>query len=98
MTQSVLHQQTSRITAIVVSFQPREPDLTRLVRAIRSQVKYIVVVDNGSDSDRSPYRDAVTDEVTEIVRLGQNFGIAYAHNVGIRWAEARDSTHVLLLD
>jgi len=82
----------------VVSFQPRESDLTRLVRAVGPQVKDTVLIDNGSDSDRTPYLDAVAAEVTEIVRLGQNFGIGYAHNVGIRWAEARGSTHVLLLD
>jgi len=86
------------IAAIIVSFQPHATDLQRLVRAIRPQVEHIVVVDNGSSSDRAACLDAIEASVTEIRRLGQNFGIGYAHNAGIRWAEAHHSTHVLLLD
>jgi rhamnosyltransferase len=98
VTESVLHKQAVRVTAIVVSFQPRESDLARLIRAVAPQVEDLIVIDNGSDSDRMTCLEVLRSDVTEIVHLGQNFGIAYAHNVGIRWAEARRATHVLLLD
>lgn len=88
----------ARVAAIIVSFQPGESDLRRLVRAIRPQVEHIVIIDNGSSSDRAVCLDTVEGSVTQIRRLGRNFGIGYAHNVGIRWAEARHCTHVLLLD
>lgn len=89
---------SDRIAAIVVSFQPDGSDLARLISAIRPQVADIVVVDNGSNADKMVALDSVSGSVTETIRLGRNFGIGHAHNTGIRWAVARDATHVLLFD
>ncbi len=88
----------ARIAAIVVSFEPDAGALARLVEAVRSQVAHIVVVDNGTGAACSGALDAVEPRVSEVIRLGVNRGIGYAHNVGIRWAAARGTSHVLLLD
>jgi rhamnosyltransferase len=87
-----------RVAAIIVSYQPNETDLNRLVNAIRGQVAHIVVVDNGSSPDKSGSFDSLDAVVTQIIRLGQNYGIGHAHNTGIRWAISQDATHVLLFD
>lgn len=89
---------THDIAAIVVSFEPDAGALARLVQAVRPQVAHVVIVDNGTGAPRSGALEAVAPRVGEVIRLGANRGIGYAHNVGIRWAAARNASHVLLLD
>ena len=89
---------SAQVVAIVVSFQPKQLELFRLINAIRPQVANVVVVDNGSSPDKSGTLDSIGTAVTETIRLGRNRGIGYAHNIGIRWAAARGATHVILFD
>ena len=88
----------TEVAAIIVSFEPDPGDLDRLVRAVSPQVRHVVVVDNGTGAARSVILGSLGGAVSEVVRLGENRGVGYAHNVGIRWAASRGASHVLLLD
>lgn len=84
--------------AVIVSYDPDLDGLEKLVRSIATQVAAILIVDNGSAPDRSPASRSAIAEAAQIELLGENFGIARAHNIGIEWARRRGATHVLLLD
>jgi rhamnosyltransferase len=83
------------IVAIVVTFEPEVECLSVLFDALIPQVNKIVMVDNSSSINLEKF---VTSHMVEYVRLSENFGIAYAQNIGINWAERFGATHVLLMD
>lgn len=92
---------SERVLAIVVCFNPKIEALSVALKALTAQVTQIVIVDNASTN-----RDEVLELTSEVSRatpisvLAQpgNLGLGAAHNVGIRYAEQHDFTHVLLLD
>lgn len=85
------------VSAIIVTYNPPLEGLGRLIAAVSAQVDQLFIVDNGSCGNLENWV-AQQSAKTRFVALGQNFGIAYAHNVGIRQARADGSDYVLLLD
>lgn len=83
------------IVGIVITFEPDIDSLDALLDALLPQVNKIVVVDNFSSNNLEGY---VISRNVEYVQLTENYGIAYAQNVGIQWAEKFGATHVLLMD
>jgi rhamnosyltransferase len=84
-----------RIAAIVVTFHPSRQTLRLLLQAVKPQTEAIVIVDNtpgGAD-----FSEVVPSDVVVILN-GVNVGLATAQNYGIRWAEERGFTHILMLD
>jgi rhamnosyltransferase len=87
------------ICSIVVTYYPNTSVLGQLLRAIRPQVGAIVVVDNGSpETDVNWLYELDQKGLIAFLPLGENLGIAYAHNRGIEWAEQCGYSHVLVLD
>jgi rhamnosyltransferase len=91
--------ETSMVAAIIVLYHPDLALLDRLVTSILGQVEMIYVVDNTPE----PSATIVTflNQLAAPIAyrpLGDNMGIAYAQNVGIREALQGKCTHVLLLD
>ena len=89
----------SQVAAVIVLYQPDLPLLRRLLQSLDGQVEELLVVDN------SPSPDAGLGEVvagyrskSRYVALGENKGVAFAHNAGIREAIELGASHVLLLD
>lgn len=95
MTDDVPHPEMFRITGIIVTYRPNRDDLLRLVDAVRPQVDWLFVIDNGDGSDL-PH--GLPQDKLEVICLGENLGIARAQNAGIAEALARKSDFVLLLD
>jgi rhamnosyltransferase len=93
-----MNETAARVAAVIVSFHPERATFARLIAAIRPQVAHVLVVDNGTDGERSAVLRAVESDVSEIVRLGENRGLGCAHNVGQRRAWELGASHVLLLD
>jgi rhamnosyltransferase len=60
----------------------------------------VLLVDNGSDSEtlRVLHQWAETSPQLTLMALGENRGLAAAHNAGIAYARAHGFTHVLLMD
>lgn len=86
----------SRVSAVVVTYQPDMPRLAALLQALDGQVAHVLVVDNASrmrPMDALPPHRGV-----EHLALPDNLGVGAAQNLGIRRALERDSDFVLLLD
>lgn len=86
------------ICAVVVTYKPDLEVLGRLLDALVPQVASLVLVDNGSDVDLQAWNKARQSNVDELLLLGENKGIAAAHNAGIQWARYRGAGFVLLMD
>lgn len=85
------------IAAIIVTFNPDIDQLGKLVKNLQSQLVSVVVVDNKSDADISDFIDKL-DYPVSFVSLDQNYGIAKAHNIGIKIAREDNFKYVLLMD
>ena len=84
----------SRIAAIIVTYGAKLTEVRRLLKVVGSQVAHVILVDNGSPSLRT-LRNAPG---LHIIRLDQNYGLAYAQNIGIERAITLNMSHVLFLD
>jgi rhamnosyltransferase len=87
----------SAVSAIIVTYNPVLAALRLLLDAINPQVEQVFIVDNGSTADIAAWL-VEQDIQVELVRLGDNYGIAQAQNRGIAEARARGATFILLLD
>lgn len=87
----------NRVFAVVVTHQP-DARTGACVRALEPQLATVILVDNGSTSDRLKALEALRTEKVRLLALGQNLGIGAAHNAGIAAARESDATHVLLMD
>ena len=86
------------ICAVVVTYGPDLEALGRLLDAVAPQVASIVMVDNGSEVDLQAWNKARKPNLDKLILLGDNKGIAAAHNVGIHWARNHQAEFVLLMD
>jgi len=86
------------IVAVVVAYQPVLQVLEQLLGALVPQVTSVVLVDNGSHFDLAAWNSERGTRAVELLRLGENRGIAAAQNVGIQWARSHGAGFVLLMD
>ena len=86
------------LAAIIVTYNPDRSELTKLLSAVVSQVRIVLVVDNGSKDDVSSLVSAAGIRNCQYYCLGGNFGVAEAINYGIRKAYSFGTTHVVLFD
>lgn len=88
--------------AVVVTFHPERQALLALIDAVSAQVDEVLIVDNTPRMDDGVW-NALSSVVgrysgLRIVRLGKNFGIAAALNVGIDTACKEGFSHLLMSD
>lgn len=86
-----------QIAVIIVTFNPNLENLLRLVARCSEQVHKVVVVDNGSREEFGEYLIDIAEHV-ELIKLGENLGIAEAQNVGIDFAKRLKMDCVVLFD
>lgn len=86
------------VCAIVVTYHPDLNLLNELLVNTAPQVERLVVVDNGSSGVALAWLRQQQDGGLAVLELGDNLGIATAHNRGIEWAREQGFRHVLLLD
>ena len=86
------------LAAIIVTYNPDRTELTKLLSAVASQVRVILVVDNGSKDNVSSMVSASGVPNCHCYCLGSNFGVAEAFNHGIHKAYSFATTHVVLFD
>jgi len=87
------------VCAVIVLFNPELALLQRLLARIGAQVEWTLVVNNGSPREVLVWLDEQKRSGTiGILNLGDNLGIAAAHNRGIDWARTQGADYVLLLD
>ncbi len=79
--------------AVIVTFNPEQHGLKRVVSSLLDQVGEILIVDNGStDLDIGDF------ENVSIHRNKSNLGLGAAHNIGIKSAIERGYDYVLIMD
>ena len=85
------------VVAIIVTYRPDCDILDEVVGAIRKQVRSTVIIDNGANT--AELQERYNAGEIYIHSLGDNKGIAEAHNIGIGFARSKfDARYVLLLD
>lgn len=92
--------QNAIVDAVIVTYLPDSIALSELLVALSRQVARILVIDNtpASDARVECILDGLNISNVALRRLGDNYGIAKALNVGIELARASGATHVLLSD
>ncbi len=91
---------SARVFAVVVTYLPDGALLRALLDALLGQTAGVLVVDNtpAADTRVQALCAAWPQQTLRLIRLGDNFGIARALNVGIEAALGAGATHVLLSD
>ena len=86
------------VCAIIVTYHP-SLEMLAAVPLVLQQVQGLVVVDNGSSSSELAFLRAANESRSfELIENGENLGIAEALNQGIRWAQSRGFSWVVLFD
>lgn len=88
----------NKTSAVVVTYQPELEILDQLLNGLDAQVESIIVVDNGSKVDLLTWNNQRQRNKVEVLLMSENWGIAAAHNAGIKWAQDRGADFVLLMD
>ncbi|CFR04480.1 glycosyltransferase family 2 protein [Yersinia kristensenii] len=89
-------QQFEKVCAIVVGFYPEEIALSRMFDELSGVVGKIYFIDNTpSEEIYTSFRSGTN---IDIIYLRNNYGIAYAQNVGIKKAIKEKFSYALLLD
>ena len=88
----------SDICAVVVTFFP-QPESADTLLALAPQVGHLLVVDNGSSPETFQPIERVARELgATVLRLGSNFGIAKALNIGLRHAREQGCSWLATFD
>lgn len=87
------------ICGIIISFNDGY-SLRKSVEAISKQLDWIIIVDNGSDSETQSILDLIEAKelFATIIRLDNNYGIAYALNRGVERALLNAAQWVVTFD
>jgi rhamnosyltransferase len=86
------------IVAVVVTYHPEFETLSALLNALKPQVNYVVVVDNGSDGNFAGWFDRFRSQAVHGIFLGSNIGVAAAQNAGVDWARQQKADCAVLFD
>lgn len=84
-----------KVFAIIVTYNPDEKKVFSLVKVCSQNNIYVILVDN-SENDELSSKLEFSNEI--IIKLGQNRGIAFAQNVGIKEAIALGAEIIMFFD
>lgn len=86
---------TAHAIAVVVTYQPNQAVLARLLDRLAPQVAHTIIVDNSEGTEPLALADGPQQT---LVTLGQNLGLAHAQNLGLAHARQLGASHALLMD
>jgi rhamnosyltransferase len=84
------------VCAVVVAYNPELELLDQMLTALAGQVGEIVVVDNSTTVSLTEFQGYKCS--VNLIKLGGNYGIARAHNIGIQYARDNGYKNVILMD
>ena len=86
------------VLAVVVSYNGLH-QTRQTVHALRGQVGHVVIVDNGSLPESLAVLQSLEREAgTTVERLGKNYGVGYALNLGVQRAKEMGYSWLLTMD
>ena len=86
------------VFAVIVTHNPDMAVLETLLGSLLPQVAQAIIVDNGSSVDLAPWFGQLRHDNLMLHKLGQNYGIAHAQNVGIEKLDVGPEGFILLSD
>jgi len=86
------------ICAVIVTYHPEYDLLSKVIGSLLTQVDHICVVDNSDDSGVKIWFDSEKIKGAHLISMGENRGVAGAHNQGLRWAKKIGAQFLLLVD
>ena len=89
---------SKKVSAIIVTYNPDMERLRLVVGSTVSQVADVVIVDNGSPTFLCESMTREFGEISILIMLRENLGLACAQNRGIALAQSRGASQFLLLD
>jgi rhamnosyltransferase len=87
-----------KIAAIVVTYHPDVVTLIELLDELNEQADLTIIVDNGSGEYLEQLIRSRSRANESLICLGENFGIATAHNIGIKKARQFSASHITFFD
>jgi rhamnosyltransferase len=87
----------SKVFGIIVTYKPNMQILEKCIESLANQLSKLVIVDNTPGKCELLERFRKTSNI-EIIYLNDNYGIAYAQNVGIKRALEEGADYILLSD
>lgn len=98
-----LFEKKSLISAVIVTYNPDLFIFSRQLNSLKGQLNSIVIVDNNSSNIveiKGKIADFLNSSDLEIHLIcnTNNVGLGRAQNEGIKFAESKDVTHVILFD
>jgi len=88
---------THKLYAVVVTYKPKLEILEKCILSLKDQLNKIIIVDNTPDGCKDLESLRIFTNI-EIIYLKNNYGIAYAQNVGIKKALEEKADYILLSD
>lgn len=85
-----------RVDMVTVTYNPEMKLLTKVIQSMFEQVRKIYIVDN--TPGKAKELEQFQNEKVEIIYLGNNKGIAYAQNIGIKKSLENNSDYIVLSD
>jgi rhamnosyltransferase len=90
---------SNNICAILVTYNPNIEELKGNIESVINQVGKICIVDNSTDSILQERVVALQEfETIHVISNKGNFGIAFAQNIGMKWALEKGYEAFFLLD
>lgn len=88
---------TSKIFGVLVTYKPDMSILEKSIDSLKNQLDKLIVIDNTPGKCENLENLKKVPNI-EILYLGDNYGIAYAQNVGIKKALEEKADYILLSD
>lgn len=85
-----------KTTVVYVTYNPNTELLSKSLNSIVSQVDKVIIVDNTPNKDKK--LEMLKTNSVEIIYLEDNYGVAYAQNIGIKKALEENCDYVMLSD
>lgn len=86
------------VFAVIVTYNPDLDILDELLDSLLPQISQAIIVDNCSSADISDWFNSINHKNVTLHKLNENYGIAYAQNIGIKKAVSENIKFVLLSD
>lgn len=85
-----------KLISIIISYNPNYSSISNLAEQLTKSCEEVIIIDNNSEQELS--KSLLQLSKCIVLRLSDNFGIAFAQNMGIKKAIELGASHILFFD